>query len=149
MKIKGSKWPAIRLFASKLFLIASKKHQLCISCLSWFEYICNRGRTSQHQLSIIMMASSNGSIFPVNWPFVRGIHRPLANSPHNGRWHGALMFSLIYAWTNGWVNNRDSGDLRRHRAHCDSYHDVMDGTISSLEMYFKSTFFAHIARHVI
>ena len=23
------------------------------------------------------------------------------------------MFSLIYAWTNGWVDNRDVGDLRR------------------------------------
>ena len=29
------------------------------------------------------------------------------------------MFSLIGAWTNGWVNNRDVGDLRRHRAHYD------------------------------
>ena len=27
--------------------------------------------------------------------------------------------SLICAWTNGWVNNRDAGDLRRHRAHYD------------------------------
>ena len=33
---------------------------------------------------------------------------------------GALMFSLICAWINGWVNNREAGDLRRHRAH----HDV-------------------------
>ena len=29
------------------------------------------------------------------------------------------MFSLIYAWINGWVNNREAGDLRRHRAHYD------------------------------
>ena len=28
-----------------------------------------------------------------------------------------LVFSLICAWTNGWVNNRYAGDLRRHRAH--------------------------------
>ena len=27
--------------------------------------------------------------------------------------------SLICAWTNGWVNNRDACDLRRHRAHYD------------------------------
>ena len=27
--------------------------------------------------------------------------------------------SLICAWINGWVNNRDAGDLRRHRAHYD------------------------------
>ena len=29
------------------------------------------------------------------------------------------MFSLIRAWTNGWANNRDAEDLRRHRAHYD------------------------------
>ena len=39
------------------------------------------------------------------------------NSPHKGQWRGALMFSLICAWTNSWANNGDSGDLRRHRAH--------------------------------
>ena len=41
------------------------------------------------------------------------------NSPHKGQWRGALMFSLIYAWINDWVNNREAGDLRRHRGHCD------------------------------
>ena len=27
------------------------------------------------------------------------------------------MVSLIYAWINGWVNNREAGDLNRRRAH--------------------------------
>ena len=58
--------------------------------------------------------------FPRYWLFVRGIHRSPVNSPHKGQWRGALMFSLICAWINGWVNNREAGDLRRHRAH----HDV-------------------------
>ena len=53
------------------------------------------------------------------WHFVRGIHRSPVNSPHKGQWRGALMFSLICAWTNGWENNWDAGDLRRHRARCD------------------------------
>ena len=57
--------------------------------------------------------------FPRYWPFVRGIHRSPVDSPHKGHWRGALMFSLIWAWTNGWVNKRDAGDLRRHRAHYD------------------------------
>ena len=57
--------------------------------------------------------------FPRYWPFVRGIHRSLVNSPHNGQWHGALIFSLICAWINGWVNNCEAGDLRCHRAHYD------------------------------
>ena len=54
--------------------------------------------------------------FPPNWPFVRGIHRSL-DSPNKCRWFGALNFFLICAWTSGWANNRDAGDLRRHRAH--------------------------------
>ena len=29
------------------------------------------------------------------------------------------MFSLICAWINGWVNNGEAGDLKRHRAHYD------------------------------
>ena len=52
--------------------------------------------------------------FPRHWPFVRGIHRSPVNSPHKGQWRGALMFSLICVWRNGWVNNRGAGDLRRH-----------------------------------
>ena len=53
------------------------------------------------------------------WLFVRGIHRSPVNSPHKGQWHEALNFSFICAWINGWVNKREAGDLRRHRAHYD------------------------------
>ena len=58
-------------------------------------------------------------LFPRYWPFVQGIHRSTVNSPHKGQWRGALMFSLICVWINGWVNNREAGDLRRHGAHYD------------------------------
>ena len=57
--------------------------------------------------------------FPRYWPFARGIHRSPVNSSHKGQWRGALMFSLICVWINGWVNNREAGDLRRYRAHYD------------------------------
>ena len=57
--------------------------------------------------------------FPRYWPFVRGIHRSTVNSPLKGQWRGALMFSLICARINGWVNNREAGDLRRHCTHYD------------------------------
>ena len=57
--------------------------------------------------------------FPRYWSFVRGIHRSPVNSPHKGQWHGALIFSLICVWINGWVNNREAGDLRCYRAHSD------------------------------
>ena len=57
--------------------------------------------------------------FPRHWPFVRGIHRSPVNSPHKGQWRGALVFSLICARINSWVNNREAGDFRRHRSHYD------------------------------
>ena len=57
--------------------------------------------------------------FPRYWPFVRIIHRSPVNSPHKGQWRGALMFSLKCVWINGWVNNREAGDLRRYHAHYD------------------------------
>ena len=41
------------------------------------------------------------------------------NSPHKGQWRGALMFSFICVWINGWVINRMAGDLRRYRGHYD------------------------------
>ena len=40
---------------------------------------------------------------------------------HKGKWHGALIFFFICIWINGWENNREAGDLRRHHAH----HDVI------------------------
>ena len=54
--------------------------------------------------------------FPRYWPFVRGI--PM-NSPHKCHWRGALIFSLICAWINGWVNTREAGHLIHHGAHYD------------------------------
>ena len=57
--------------------------------------------------------------FPRYWLFVRGIHRSPVNSPHKGQWRGALMFCLVCVWINGWINNREAGDLRRYRANYD------------------------------
>ena len=54
--------------------------------------------------------------FPRYWSFVRGIHGSPVNSPDKCQWRGALKFSLICTGANGWVNNRDAGDLRCHRA---------------------------------
>ena len=57
--------------------------------------------------------------FPPHWPFERGIHWWPVKSPHKGHWRCAVMFSLICAWTNGWVNNQVIVDLRRHGANYD------------------------------
>ena len=72
--------------------------------------------------------------FPRHWPFVRGIHQSPVNSPHKGQWRGALMFSLICAWINGWINNREAGDLRHHRGHYDV--TVMEPRLSC-DFYFS------------
>ena len=56
------------------------------------------------------------------------------NSPHKGQWRGALMFSLICVWINGWVNECEAGDLRRHRAHFDVTVMVM-GIMNDLNMW--------------
>ena len=65
-----------------------------------------------------MMTSSNGNIFLCHWLCVREFtgHRWI---PQKCQWRGALMFSLICVWINGWVKNGDAVDLRRHRVHYD------------------------------
>ena len=60
-----------------------------------------------------MMTSSNGNICRVTGPLCGEF------SGHKDQWRGAVMFSLICAWINGLVNNREVGDLRHHRAHYD------------------------------
>ena len=62
--------------------------------------------------------------FPRYWPFVRIIHRSLVNNP---QWCEALIFSFIFAWTNGWVHKRDAVELRRQRTH-------FDGTVMSTKV---------------
>ena len=55
--------------------------------------------------------------FPRYWPFVRRIHRSPVNSPQKAS--DAELWCFL--WINGWANNRETGDLRRHRAN----HDVI------------------------
>ena len=63
-------------------------------------------RTPNLFYSAFMMTSWNGNMFRVTGLFCG----------HKGQWRGALMFSLICAWINDWVHNREAGDLRCHRA---------------------------------
>ena len=67
----------------------------------------------------------------------------VGNSPVKGQWRGTLMSSLTCAWTNGWVNNRDAGYLRRHRAHYDvtvmlSHACWCQSTVTSLSFSVKA-----------
>ena len=75
--------------------------------------------TTKHIQSPSVVVSAKWKHFQRHWPFVRGIHRLPVNSPHKGQWRRELMFSLICAWINAWVNNREAGDLKCYRAHYD------------------------------
>ena len=64
-----------------------------------------------------MMTSSNGNIFRVTGPLCGEFTGPRKYVVF--QW--ALMFTLVCAWINGWVNNRETGDLIRHRARYEVY----------------------------
>ena len=106
-----------------------------------YQFGCNQPpchpELTWHDLSQCgMMTSSNGNNFRVTGHLWRGIHRSPVNSPHKDQWRGALMFSLICVWINGWVNNREAGDLRRYRAH-------YDVTVMGFVMWWLRTRVAH------
>ena len=73
------------------FICWFKKNELLLN--KWTALDCK----PSFLMSVIMMTSSNGNIFRVTGP-LWGI--PL-DFPHKGQSGGALMFSLICAWTNG------------------------------------------------
>ena len=81
----------------------------------------------------IMETTSNGNISEL-LAICAEIRRSPVNSPHKGQCRGALTFSLVCAWINGWVNNGEAGDLRRHRAHYGvtviNVHKVVDIVLS-------------------
>ena len=72
-----------------------------------------------HVPLIIMTTSSYGNIFRVTGPWCgefaghRWIPHTKASDPE------LWCFPLICVWINGWVNNREAGELRRHRTHYD------------------------------
>ena len=73
----------------------------------------------QAPLIYMVTSSSNGSISCIIGPLWREFtgHRWIPRTKY--QWRGALMFSLICVWKNGWANNRDAGDWRRYHAHYD------------------------------
>ena len=78
---------------------------------------CCRGAC---QISECMMTSWNGNIFRVTGHLCGEFTGPRSViSSHKGQWCGALVYSLICVWINGWVNTREAGDLRDHRANYD------------------------------
>ena len=74
--------------------------------------------TGQNNVAF-MMASSNGNIFRVTGPLCGEFtgYRWIPRTKASGAEHWCFLWSA--PWINRWVNNREAGDLRRHRAHYD------------------------------
>ena len=66
-----------------------------------------------------MMTSSNGNVFHVTGPLCGEFtgHRWIPRT----KARGAELWCFLWPapWMNGWENNREAGELRRHRAHYD------------------------------
>ena len=81
-----------------------------------------------------MMRSSNRNIFRVTGHLCReftGHRRTLRTKASDAQ----LWCFLWSAWINGWINNRQAGDLRRHRTHYDV--NVMMGCLWSIPLLRK------------
>ena len=102
--------------------VDQSSHRICFTCdtacgLQWWWLV--------HK-----MTASNGNIFRVTGPL-------WGNSPVTGEFPvqrpGMRSFDAVFDLhlNKGWVNNREAGDLRRHRAHYDVIvmikHDVIPG----------------------
>ena len=75
-------------------------------------------RSSQIKVDIYNspMMTSSKETFSTLPPFCVGKPPVTGGFPPKDQWCGALMFSLICAWTNAWASNLDAGDLRRNCA---------------------------------
>ena len=73
------------------------------------------GRLCQWTFRDLMMNLPNGNISPL-WAICGGNPPVTSEFPSQRPGTQSLMFSLMCAWTNGWANNRDAGDLIRHGA---------------------------------
>ena len=66
-------------------------------------------------ISLVYPPSHNDIIV---WKYFH-VTGPLWGESTGHRWGPVTRSFHIYAWTNGWANNRDVADLRRHYAHYD------------------------------
>ena len=99
----------------KLWNIALNIHMYC-ECL-WVNLLYKNNKNVA--VTGVMVMSSNENIFRVTGHLCGEFTGP-GEFPHT-KASGAelLMLTLIYARINGWVNNREAGDLGRHPAHYD------------------------------
>ena len=96
-----------------------------VHCYVLFILILRAEKKGRHDANFVVSGGTTGCHHDaiIKWkhfsrycPFVLRIHWSPVNSPHKGQWHGALILSLISAWINDRVNNREAGDLGCHLA---------------------------------
>ena len=91
---------------------------------------------NQH-ISSVMTTSSNGNIFRVTGHLCGEFTGP-GEFPTQRPVTRSFGVSLICVWINGWANNHEAGDLRRHRGY--NHYDVnVMATEGSLMSYFCQT----------
>ena len=126
-------------------------HRTASDMHSWYiaAVVCTLAASSMVSRPIIHDDVIKWKQFSLYWPFLRGIHRSPVNSPQKGQWRGALMFPLISVWTNGWVNSRGVGDLRRHRARYDvsvifqRFRNMINNVFPSHHSYFFTSYYSY------
>ena len=113
---------ALDLFCHFVLLCSIKQPiSIKIPIVSAFPFICRRLLreiildTFVLAHRCFMMTSSNGNIFRVTGPLVGEFigHPCIPQASDADLW----CFLWSTPWINRWVNNREAGDLRRHRAH--------------------------------
>ena len=100
---------------------ASDAELWCFKICAWINDCVNNGeagdlrRYRAHYAVTVMRLRENGVTLKVvyktpvsnhnnrDWPCMKWIDRSTVDSPLKGQWRGALMFSLMYAWLNGWA----------------------------------------------
>ena len=129
--IVTGEFPAQMTSNAKMFplddviIIQKKKFQIRWN-LTWNRCILHEPQVSIHNHGVVDRLSPppinhddviKWKHFPRNWPFVRGIHRSRW-IPHTQA-SGAELWCFLWSVSDDWVNNREAGDLRRHRGHYD------------------------------
>ena len=119
-KFGRSQWVQVEIRKSCWYCIIWIKVKPCLQQINRW-YFLRHNVTITLRFKIIHDDVIKWKHFPRYWPFVRGIHWsrwiPRTKASDAELW--ALMFSLIYVWINGWVNNSEADDLRRYRGHYD------------------------------
>ena len=98
-KLSGTK-PTFKMGYSRginVFWISLTQERVITRLLIVLSWECSFETTVTHSKSSQYNDVIKRKHFTRYWPFMRGIHCLLRNSPHKGQWRGVLMFYLICA----------------------------------------------------